>query len=472
MREVTREFLKDNDITIEKIEKRLREVAVKIKENNKMNLTDINVICEEIFGKILNNLFDYNLISMSAEVSGNFIAVDLIDYNNRIAFQVTSRNEREKIINTIEKFNKSGLSKEVDYLKILILDDEEHNYNAPEEVVLSNGKKFSFKNDVYNFGKIIKLIEEKDNKENCFIIKIYDDINMVFDSGRIKYYSIVKTTESLTSDDYNEFDEMSTWKRGYGDIQLTAFIPLTYEKKISCLLEIRQHDLAGAYITFDQEQLIQDYFIDEDEFTIKHNVGRYADEEMLYMQIENVRLNLNAHAGYHIFQLFSELKNQYLQTKKQIDIKLGAENIRKVEDKYCLKTINEQQWNEILYFARNHDWFSDEGEPEWNIFNNNSSNNSLILSPNVHGEIRGDILAKISIDYSQEHIGMLDLFWEPGFKYDKRSMQGFDNVVKWKADYTLDWIENKLLPEAKKFYSHNYNNNGSVPIWRRIIGRN
>ena len=54
MREMTREFIKDYDITIENIVRRLREVAVRIKENNKMNLTDINVICEEIFGEILN----------------------------------------------------------------------------------------------------------------------------------------------------------------------------------------------------------------------------------------------------------------------------------------------------------------------------------------------------------------------------------------------------------------------------------
>ncbi|MDO7204493.1 SMEK domain-containing protein [Paraclostridium bifermentans] len=54
------------------IKRRLHEVAQGIKENNKINLTDINVICEEIFGKILNEIFDINLVSMSAEVSGKF----------------------------------------------------------------------------------------------------------------------------------------------------------------------------------------------------------------------------------------------------------------------------------------------------------------------------------------------------------------------------------------------------------------
>lgn len=87
MCKVTRESIKDSDINIKRVENRLFEIAESIKINNKNNLTDINVICEEIFGQILNKLYDINLVSMSAEVSGNFIAVDLVDYKKRIATQ-------------------------------------------------------------------------------------------------------------------------------------------------------------------------------------------------------------------------------------------------------------------------------------------------------------------------------------------------------------------------------------------------
>ncbi len=470
MREMTIEYIKDEDITIDSIKRRLYEVALGIKNNNKVNLTDINVICEEIFGKILNEIFDINLVSMSAEVSGNFIAVDLIDYDKKVAFQVTSRSDRKKIENTIAKFNKSDISKQVESLNILILDDQEHTYNKPEKITLVNNEEFSFKDNIYNFKKITDLIIEQNKKENGFIIKIYDDINMVFDSGRIKYFSIIKGTELLTSDCYHESYETAMWKRGYGDIQLTAFIPLTYEKKISCLLQFRKHDISAVDITLNQDMLLQDYLVEEDEFKRKHNVGRYVDEEMLYMQIDNIRFNINAHTGYHIFQLFCELKDQYFKSKKLIDKKLGGEFIRKIEDKYCLMTISKQQWNEILFFARKHDYCNDNGE--WNIFNNNWSNDSLILSPNVHGEIRGDILAKIRVERSRENISMLDVFWEPGFKFDKLSMEGFDNVVKWKADYTLDWMKNKLLPEAHEFYKNgNDNTNSKMSLLKRFFSK-
>ena len=66
MLDVTRKSIKESEIDIQRIEKRLREIAEKISINNKQNLTDINVICEEIFGQILNRLYDINLVSLSA----------------------------------------------------------------------------------------------------------------------------------------------------------------------------------------------------------------------------------------------------------------------------------------------------------------------------------------------------------------------------------------------------------------------
>ena len=64
------------------------------------------------------------------------------------------------------------------------------------------------------------------------------------------------------------------------------------------MLQIRQHNLSGVYITFDQEMLLEDYFVSETEFENKHHVGRYEDEEEICMQIQNMRINLNAHTAY------------------------------------------------------------------------------------------------------------------------------------------------------------------------------
>ena len=143
MHRVTRKSIKDSDIDLARVEKRLSEIAEEIKINNKNNLTDINVICEEIFGQILNKLYDIKLVSMSAEVSGNYIAVDLVDYEKRIAYQVTSQNIRNKIDRTLEKFNSSSMYKDIDEVHFLILSSDEHRYNGKDTKCLNNGRIFS-----------------------------------------------------------------------------------------------------------------------------------------------------------------------------------------------------------------------------------------------------------------------------------------------------------------------------------------
>lgn len=59
------------------------------------------------------------------------------------------------------------------------------------------------------------------------------------------------------------------------------------------------------------------------------------------------------------------------------------------------------------------------------------------------------------------------MYWEPGFKSNERCMDCFDNIVKWKADYTEDWIKNKLLEKAHIYYEKF---NGKPLFWQRIFG--
>lgn len=465
MRKVTRKSIKDSDINLGRVEKRLLEIAEAININNKNNLTDINVICEEIFGEILNKLYGINLVSLSAEVSGNYIAVDLVDYEKRIAYQVTSQKIRSKIERTLEKFNASDLCKDIDEIHFLILSSDEHRYNGIDTICLNNGKIFSYTENVMNFNKLIYEIAKKNEIENGFIVEVYDCISMVYDSGRLKYFSIVNETELLMRTATYDLDETKSWIKGYGDIHLSAFIPLSYKGELSCMLQIRQHNLSGVYIAFSQEMLLEDYFVSEMEFENKHHVGRYEDEEEICMQIQNMRININAHTAYHIYKLFEELKEEYFEARKQIDNTLGVEGLSREKNRYLLMTIDTVEWEEILFFARNHDWFQDGNEIEWNIFNNNCSRSSLILSPNVNGTVQGDILAKLSVSPKKLSNNKLDLYWEPGFKANVRCMDCFDNIVKWKANYTAEWIKDKLLERAHTYYEKC---NGNQSFWQRI----
>lgn len=85
-----------------------------------------------------------------------------------------------------------------------------------------------------------------------------------------------------------------------------------------------------------------------------------------------------------------------------------------------------------------------------------------------NGTVQGDILAKLSVSPNELWNNKLDLYWEPGFKADVNCMDCFDNIVKWKADYTAEWIKNKLLERAHTYYEIC---KGKQPFWKRIWNR-
>lgn len=79
MSSITNKSLKDSDINLDLVKRRLSIISDEIKNNNIKNLTDINIICEDIFGQILNKLYDLDLKTTSSIYSGNYVAIDLVD---------------------------------------------------------------------------------------------------------------------------------------------------------------------------------------------------------------------------------------------------------------------------------------------------------------------------------------------------------------------------------------------------------
>lgn len=233
-------------------------------------------------------------------------------------------------------------------------------------------------------------------------------------------------------------------------------------------MEIRKSDLCGAYITFGEEELLEDYFLDEKDFAQRHHVGRYADEDEMFLQIGPVRALVNAHTAYHLYQLFDGLREEYQAAQAQIENVLGTAGFPRKGEQYRIGMIAPQQWQEILYFARNHDCFTGEPDLAWSIFQNSWSSDRLALSPHVKDERSQGILAELTVELSEQQAEMLDLFWKPGWRIDKASMEGFDNAVKWRADYTWDWVKEKLIPKAHVFYQEN---NPQAGYFRRLLHR-
>ena len=452
LEQVTRDFLADSDIDYSRLEKQLCLIAKSICSNNERNLTDVNILCEKIFEKLLNRLYDLELSPVSYDGPCNYPAVDLIDSKNKIAVQVTSRTDREKITATIEKFNKLNRDKfnnELDELYVLTLSDKKVKYKEDGKAKIKNGKIFLFRDNVLDFSKLLEEIKKKSTYDKKIVVEIYDILNMLFDSGELECIFVEKTTEQFMRAQVSETYDIKSWAKGKGDVYMQAYLPTSYKKQMGCVVEFRKRDISGIMVTIDQEILLRDYFVSETEFKKKHSVGGYDSEDNVIIKMEDIRFAVNRHTANHMYELFSELNEYYTKEMEKINMIMGTSGLREVNGEYFMTTVDRYTWETIILFARAHNYFNDSGDREWNIFNDNVTYRGFILSPNAYSNINADIFCEISA--SENPLGGIDLFWRPGWKAGIGDMEKFDNVVKWKADYTRDWIENKLIAMARVY---------------------
>ena len=108
MTHYARKCIKDSDIDLKRVEKRLRKIAEAISVNNKNNLTDINIICEEIFGKILNNLYDIknNKLNLYWELGFKEAEKDMECFDNNIKWKADYTAEwiKSKLLDKAHKY--------------------------------------------------------------------------------------------------------------------------------------------------------------------------------------------------------------------------------------------------------------------------------------------------------------------------------------------------------------------------------
>ncbi|HEY0221641.1 MAG TPA: ABC-three component system protein [Lactovum miscens] len=86
------------------IEEKLAVLSLRIERNSKLNILDLNNHAENFYRDLLNLIYNLKLKNANDSV-GNFLAVDLIDEENKKLFQVTSSSTRTKIESTLSKDN-------------------------------------------------------------------------------------------------------------------------------------------------------------------------------------------------------------------------------------------------------------------------------------------------------------------------------------------------------------------------------
>lgn len=126
--------------------------------NNLCGSTDINRECEDFFKDIFNIMYDYELINLNTE-RPNFPGVDIGDYKNMIAFQITCKNDKSKIIHTLEEIQIHNLKKYFKSFKILIL-SKKKQYNFDNIKSLMNDLSFNPLTDIIDLEYLVNEINK------------------------------------------------------------------------------------------------------------------------------------------------------------------------------------------------------------------------------------------------------------------------------------------------------------------------
>lgn len=90
---------------IEHIEKMLSCLSHYIEISNSQGTNDINVACENLVLMLMNSVYGYKLENFNGKSHmSNAAGIDLIDLTNKVCVQVTSKQTKKKLDDTLKLY--------------------------------------------------------------------------------------------------------------------------------------------------------------------------------------------------------------------------------------------------------------------------------------------------------------------------------------------------------------------------------
>ncbi|WP_308873516.1 SMEK domain-containing protein [Thiothrix subterranea] len=175
-----------------KINRELSVLQFEIKNRGSLNLRDINIHSEFLFCKLLNMIFGYNLEAKSSSDT-KAVAIDLYDDKLKVAVQVTSTPEFDKISKTTDKFISNQLHKEYKKLIILVLSKKKKYRKGfyPD----AGDFQLDLTEDIWDIERILQKIRDLNDAKK--LRDIHDFLNSEFGKNGDVYKSRDEITEKF-----------------------------------------------------------------------------------------------------------------------------------------------------------------------------------------------------------------------------------------------------------------------------------
>lgn len=119
---------------------------LQIESATSMSRTDVNRVSEVVLIPLFAEVFGYkSLRNLNDTERANFPGIDLADDDARVAFQITSSADNEKIKDALRKFVKCELYKKYDRLSIYILTRKQSTYTGSGHDEIIQGRSPSIR---------------------------------------------------------------------------------------------------------------------------------------------------------------------------------------------------------------------------------------------------------------------------------------------------------------------------------------
>lgn len=255
---------------LEYISEKLLFIKLKVEQDTKNGLFDINKYGEDIFMHLLNSAYGFKISNANEIFYDNFPAIDLIDKENKLLIQVTSTLTTEKIYSTIKKTDKNKELKEYKDYKLKMC----YIAGSPkfsDREMLNLKKSGINKEDLLDLNTIVSIAQNNQQKCN----DIYYTLNQRLDSKAYnfdienhfnkfeaqlnnettkKFYSYNKDFENFLKSDNNVLEVFGTG--GHGKSHLLKYLaslknkytPIIFTKQDNVEADLKKLDFNKKYL--------------------------------------------------------------------------------------------------------------------------------------------------------------------------------------------------------------------------------
>lgn len=271
------------------IQERIRELleifSRRIKQENISDRYDINRISESIMVPVLRLLYDYKkLRNLNYSDELNYPGIDIADDEAKIAFQITSTSDNQKVKHTLEQIKKHKLDKKYNRFIVYILTSKKGKYSDKDYAMMD--VEFHKDRDIWDYLDLSKRVSQIDDVAT--LRKILQYLEDAIGRGQpFRHRPIETKTEELELN-FVEIDVPKEIFFAEIDIDRSLLVEKIQERKYKPHYKISDRDIICEFFSQNLYKYPKDFVCYEKNIITFHDLTN--DEHPYYAVIDPITI--------------------------------------------------------------------------------------------------------------------------------------------------------------------------------------